>query len=409
MKIIWLLGALLMLPASAWAQPELVLVPTNGLPFPVVAPAEVEALATNLPFALHLYEVTLADALDELQKQSGLPLNFGSDRKSPPLNMELSIDLETRSFNEALEAILDEANVSAYLRRFGSYKPWELVFGESEEYEGTLASRQGLFGFRLIGLGSTASKSVDFRNGKATPLKQDARLKIEMALTPELRLPLLGAPQLRVTRAEDETGRSLVLPQRDKPTSGLYYSEEGWGKERATLLLDAPATGARRLAVLEGVAVYVAVAKREKWEIADLLSAPEWTREFSNGEQVFRVTFRAALLTDRSLSFSAEVTEASSTGDAEPDDVFHPLLESDQIFAALRIEDTNGALQRRHSSSSIGQGATTTQTAFFSATASFDGNKPGLPLTTPLKLSFDAPLKLVQTEVPFSFKNLPLP
>ena len=295
------------------------------------------------------------------------------------------------------------------LQRFDPRLPWKVVFDDQENYENAPLSKAGLFEFRLIGLDVKRSSTLNFLGATRPTRGREEATKLTLTLLPDVRLPLLGSPQLRITRAEDDLGREIAFETNAKMGSDAFYGEESWGKERAVLQLALPASDARKLAHLEGVAVYVAVVKREKWEIPDLLAKKTWTRDFTSGQQLFHATIKAAPLAPNSVSFEINVTQSNSTDEADPDEIFAPLLSTDQIFAALRIEDANGALQSRGFRASIGQGNTTANTTFISASASLDGANPGQPLALPLKLIFDAPVELVQTQVPFAFENVPLP
>ena len=103
-----LFAALLIGAAPVGAQPDPNLKPNNGLLFPLVAPEKVEDLVPLEPISLHLREVSLGAALRELQVQSGVELDLNVEADRQKLAKTLSVDIQTRSFNEAFAAVADE-------------------------------------------------------------------------------------------------------------------------------------------------------------------------------------------------------------------------------------------------------------------------------------------------------------
>lgn len=406
MKIRFLLGALLVCAAPAWAQPDPK--PANGLPFPLVSPAEAQRLAMAGPIRLNLRNVTLRAALDELQKQSGVALDYSRGAPTETLDKILSVFIETPSLRRAFLEIMDEAGVKASLQLYGYdiNQPWRIAFGQTEREQGVFQTGDELFAARLQSLSATLSKTVDLNDINAPRRREENWLNVNLKLLPDPRLPLVGLPQALVKRAEDDQGRSL-LAKEDAPRINGYsfYSNGGWRQSQTALRLRPPESDAKTLAHLEGAIVYALVTRREKWEVPDLLAAKEWSRAFEGDDGKFEMTIKPALETGATLILQIEVNGAKTEA---REGVTHPLLAAAAVAGAIQIRDAGGTLFRSGgSSSSQGNGKMTARLRY-SPVNSSPGDKGKAP-TMPLKLVFDAPLDVVQTQVPFSFEDVPLP
>ena len=416
MKIPIYLAATLVCAAPVWAQPDPIVKPVNGLPFRLVSPADAEKLAALKPIKLKLDNVTVAWALEELQLQSGIELDLENLQYSKKtLAKKVSLNIETRSFNRAFDEIMDEAGLKATLQRYDQNRPFRVDFnrggGGGEEVKQGLISSQNLFSARLLTLNTTFSKTIDLSDAKAPARTERNNLTAYLALSPDLSLPRIGAARARLTRAEDETGASLLVAtdenNRRFSAYGFYSNNEG--RSTANLMMRPPAPDSKTLRRLEGVVVYALVAKTEKWEVPDLLSQPEWTHEFKNGEQTFFASVKATPVKGNAggVALTIEITSNQTTNNEE---VAPPLLAVAPVLAALKVQDANGATLRGNNGYDSGgnNGKLKFTTTFYQSGAEYEGNR-AKELATPLKMIFDAPVDVVQTEAPFSFENVPLP
>ncbi len=416
MKTRILFAAALVCAAPVWAQPDPIIKPVNGLPFPLVTFAEAERLAILQPIVLRFKSVTVAQALEELQKQSGIELdleNVSYSKKT--LAKTIALDVETRSFNQAFDAIMGAAELTALLQRNGDERPLRVEFnrGRSERGEAEAPqSVQGLFALRLSRLNTTFSKTLDITDVRAPARTERNTLTASITLNPDPRLPLIGTARPRLTRAEDDQGRSLLAEEKEGERFSAYsFYSQGNSQRQTSLTLRPPAPDAKTLSHLEGVVVYALVTKSEKWEIPDLLSKEQWTREFISGLHQLTATIGAAPAPGKvegRIAVSVEVTSNLQVDDGE---VPPPLLSAKPLLGALKIEDANGNILRNsgyNSSGSAGSGKVkVSTTAYLGDEYGYGSNKK--PLALPLKLTFEAPLEVAQTEAPFSFENIVLP
>ena len=421
MKTRFLLAALVLSAAPLWAQPDPTIEPPNGLPFPLISPAQAEKLALVKPIKMRLDNVTVAWALEVLQQQSGIELDMENINYSKnTLAKKLSIDIETPSFNRAFDEIMDEAGLKANLQRYDSNRPYRVNFNgryNNEEGEGAPVSSAGLFGVKLSRLNTTLSKTVDLRIFGSPQRSERNNLSAYILVQPDPRLPVVGAPRPRLTRAEDEQGRSLLVPEdKDNKRNNRrndVYSFYSTGQQQATLTLLPPAPDAKKFSHLEGVVVYTLVTKKETWEVPDLLSAPQWTRQFKSGDQTYDMTVKATPAKGKPENRVALTVEISSNQRFKSDEIPPPMLAASPVMAALRIRDAKGNELRNNSGYGSARAGTdgklTVNATFYPSNAYYQNNEDTKTLALPLKMTFEAPLEAAQTEAPFSFENVPLP
>ena len=410
MKTQFLLSALLGFAVATSAQPAPKLV--NGLPFPLVKPEYAAKLVANRPIILELNEVSLREAIEELGRQSGVELDVYPNNMVQKLVQPISLHTKTFSFDEALDAILDEAGVKKSRILFNTYNnTHQLILGEQDESVGTPKSEMGIFQTRLLSLENPSGKVVRFGvfNGESIQNRDfTSGLMVTLKQMPDMRLPVIGVSDPRLTRAEDDKGRSLLpAPQPgDNLNNYQFYTAVNRRLAHSDIKLKNPAPGAKKLAHLEGTMIYGLATKFEKWEVPDLLAAPQWSHHFTVDNQQFPVTLDATLRTASSVEVIVKVRSAR---DFDRNRIPNPLMNPSQLLSYIRIEDTNGVVLRNRGFRSKRKGNDLTASSTFYPIAEPVNNARPAPLALPLKLTFDAPVELVQTEIPFSFQDVPIP
>ena len=421
--------------APALAQPD-----TNGarftqlvndLPYPLVTPEEAVKRIAGKPIALKLRDVTLVQALQELQKQSGAKIDTAWNANSAEMKKKLSLDLETTSFNRALHEILDEAGVKARLQQLGGL--WRLEVGSSDDNRNARQSGLDPLSIRLIKVNNTLSKTVDLSEPDQPQNSDDNALTLFFDTPPDPLLEL-APPRLRITRAEDEQGRALTL---DKMEDRQRFMAPGVNpylfRQPLTIRLSQPAADARKLAHLEGVAIYVVPSAREFWEVPDALNAKDVEHEFISNDQTFRAVLQSVTQQGDGVEVKLKITAAPEADLVRLGDprIPPPLLSLRNVPSAMSLEDANGNILRPSSSNineSSSDGITLVTAQFRQYTVPTrvvfrdgtvvrgnDGTAMRFriasknPLAPPFKFIFDAPKDFVQTEVPFSFSDVPLP
>ena len=389
------------------AQPDVPFKPINGLPFALVTPEQAEKLADLKPIKLDLNDVTLRAALEELGKQSGVEFDFARDAPAETLDKTLSIHLETRSFDQAFAEIIGEAGAQASLRPNDDNRSWIVAWGQTDTSKESLQSQTGLFAVRLMRLGTTLSKTLTLASAEGDRRDEQNYLAVFVNLSSDKRLPLVGVPRTFAKRADDEAGRSLIAPREDPLRNysaySFYNGNSAYERMRGSMLLRAPEKDAKTLAHLEGIVVYALVSKTETWEVPDLLSQPEWKHSFKSGDQNFAMTIKPTLKAEKNLTLAIEVSANLPLVEGQ---VGPPLLASTEVIKAMKIVDANGLTLRSNGYGGGGGQKLTMTTTFYPSNRNYGEDKT---LALPLKFVFDAPVEIVQTQVPFSFESVPLP
>ena len=414
MKTPILLSALLACAVAASAQPaDTPAKLANDLPFPLVAPDKAEQLALTSPLVFDFDNVTLGAALDELQKQSGVRFGTSQANNNKELDSKLSAQINTLSFNDAFRQIVEAAGLKATLQDWGNGN-LQMLVSDAEDAGQPQKSGAGLFEIDLTSLDTNFTKSVDLSNFEAPQRSENRSLSATLTLQSDRRLPIIGTPQVRLTRAEDEQGRSLV-PQLDENEIAQnrvnrynFYGNASYQQQNANVELGTPAPNAKTLANLEGVVVYAVVSKTEKWEVPDLLAAPEWTHSFTSPDGTVALKIAATPNDDETGGLKVKIEATSSNDDQTYERVTYPLEQTDPLLAAIRIEDANGVVYHNQGYNATGGQTTKISTTFLPENdAPEEGARP--QPKGPFKFVMNAPVEVVQTEVPFAFKDVPLP
>lgn len=423
MKTPILLSVLFACAVAASAQPadtapKLV----NDLPFPLLAPVKAQQLAVPGPIVIELKDATLGAALDKLKQQSGVGFRNFAGNSEEQLNTKLSVAINTLSFDEAFAQIFAAANLKAILQDWSGDGALQLVIGNDEAERQPRKSGAGLFGIAMANVYTNFSKSVDLTNFDAPQRAENGSLNVNLALQSDRRLPIVGKPQTRITRAEDDQGRSLV-PQLDENQRAQnrvnrysFYGNSSWEQKYAQISLNSPASDAKMLSHLEGFVIYAVVTKTEKWEVPDLLSQPSWTHTFTSAAGTVAVKIAATSNADDEegglkVKIEATTPNTDARGEGEMfDRVGYPLSQAWPLSAAMRIEDGNGKIYRSSGfdSSTSNEQTTKVSTTFLPDTYSEEEGAKA-QLQGPFRLIMNAPVEVVQTEVPFAFENVPLP
>ena len=213
-------------------------------------------------------------------------------------------------------------------------------------------------------------------------------------------------PRFRLTRAEDEQGNSLIFQQ---PAPFPFDFETS---RSVIIFLKPPAQATKKVAHLEGVALVVVPLGRETLEIPDISAAKGVAHSVGRGENAVTLTVQEIERTDKSLFVRFKVLARTPQKQGAG---LNPYLSAKFLAASLKLKNAEGRLLSAQSSTNNGNDGELTLgikfTPEFFPRPGQDWNLwTDLPYPTgPLSLLLDAPSEFVQTQVPFSFSDLPLP
>lgn len=411
---IFLFPTLLACGVAALAQPpdpvqraEPIVKREYVLEAPVVSSAQAQKLALPDDIQIHLRDVTLLQALQELEKQSGLPLDL-SNLAREKLDAKISIDIDTPAVTRALDAIAEEANLRLAFEHGTTYDSWHV-----REKQGKAAPRfapnfvDGLFATRLLKVDVTLFKQLDLDAPEPARTQND-NLNLTLELMPDPGLPIGGLPVLRVTKAEDDKGRSLLntarAPEKLEYDAGF---QDVWGKKTATLQLLPPENDARSIAHLEGEALYLIAVKRARWEVPSLLENNPQTTDFKIGDAPVKATLSDARIEGENVRLRLELVLPQGTSWQKFSGNVYSVY---GVLNWMTLEDANGTrLIARGGGGNSNGGNSFSSSANFVVPPALQGQKEKPKLTLPLRFIFAPPTDWVQAGAKFKFDDVPLP
>ena len=370
---------------------------------PLVSIAQAQKLALPDDIQIHLRDVTLRAALQELERQSGLPFDL-SDLPADKLEAKLSIDIDTPAVMRALDAIADEANFKLKLDHGPSYDRWHVRENQGTPTRYTPDFVDGSFAARLLKVDVSLFKSLDLDNPEPAR-EQNDHLNLTMKLTADPGWPIGGLPVLRATRADDEKGRSLLAAEGDKTPDDNSGFQDIWsGGAYSTLQLLPPAADARRIAHLEGESLYYVALKRALWEVPDLLADKAPTYTFKIGETPATATISNARIENERARFELKMSLPQGLSWQDFSGNLYSLY---GVVKWMKMEDADGTQLVANGDGGGGYANEVSSYVTFSLPPAASEQEPKLQL--PLKFTFSPPTDWVRAAANFEFNDVPLP
>ncbi len=380
-------------------------------PYTRVTPQDAALLIKSQSIKLHVHDVTVKEALEEVQRQTGLLID--TDKSYKTLDKKVSLNIETSSFKAATDAIFKAAGAPVFLHRGGWDAVWELEADyDPEKKVNAPVSEESPFQVRLQSLSSDQSATIEL--GNPTPRAQFGTLDAQLSIAPTPQISIFREPLLEITRAQDDQGRSL------RPEA--YYSINA--DLSCRVRFGSLSKDACRIAHLDGKVTYVLTSRREMWEVPDVLNAKGVFHDFQiNGSSV-RASLGESQKTFEGVEIGiniATITPAKQTVNTPTPlgvAVNAPVWQFVNIADLIQVLDAQGHPLRKALFTGVNDGNHLEGALHFFLTPKFvtpPQNGQPLPqrampnLAEPLKLTLESPSDLIQTEVPFSFSDIPLP
>jgi hypothetical protein len=359
-----------------------------------LAPTRVTLNVTNQP---------VGDVIKELARQSGYEIKLWPSGNFNEEGRVITLNLKDVTFWEALERVCELGGLTQEGWHGPDQAPINLRFGDSYP---NIAAYNGPF--RVIARGFRMDKTIEFSGGPRHagngPIRQYANLQITLGISSEPRLPLVGAGQPIFTEAVDETGQSL-LPE-SQPHSSSFVSYGGYRMPMHIVTGNLrPAAGTRVKLIKGTIPVTVVYATKPKITIERIQTVKDKTfKEGNTTLTIDEVTENGAQLVLR-----LTITEAVPQGARN-----FLLYDSNALAQRLVLTDAQGNEYRTHYPNSMSSNGTTIQ-----ATFTYNLNNPngkgfqpppagGAKKVGPLTLTY-IEWSTMTHEVPFEFRDLPLP
>jgi hypothetical protein len=223
-----------------------------------VEKTHIEAFTRPSQITLH-GKMKLSEAIASIERQSGNTLIDARERfGQEPINLEFTLDVEKATFWEALDKLLDVADLTVYPY---SDSPGQLLIMNANPGDEPRSGRGAYAGlFRLEA--KTLEATRDLRNERGNSL----RIATDILWEPRLR-PIVIEMPLAELKAIDDTGAE---------TPGLSEGKEEYGVETTnsalelSLQLALPKRSVSKIASLKGTFTALVPGRVEKFEFADL-------------------------------------------------------------------------------------------------------------------------------------------
>jgi hypothetical protein len=374
---------------SIQAQPPVA--PQTQAEIPLITVEQlVETLGKPLKVSLKLENADAKTVLDQFSRQTGLAISTRFLAHRPrEAEKPVTLDLKDVSFQQALKAVAEATNVR--FENFGNTNKVDVfpatTTGNAPEAP-LSSSALGETRVSQIGYFHTRTLSFDQRVGD----RPTERLTVSLKSTLDPRIKVLGGFGSKVDEAVDDKGRSLLpVPLRMHPPT----MHSSGGIHHTVSIELQPLAQAQRIARLKGSFRLRIVAEQIEWEITDLWGDKPATKEVP-GLTGTILTVEPLKRTTYGYELVLKTAPRQVGGN-------HNTHITDSIFRSVRLLDDKGQELSSGGGSGGGDGREFRATMYFQAPQGEDG--PG----EPVKLVWTLPTQLRDVDIPFEFKNLPLP
>jgi hypothetical protein len=342
--------------------------------------------------SLHVTNKTSREILREIRKQTGYKITIWPDTPVSGEKTVYNFNFDQLTFWEALDKLSDTTGLvlqQSYgddsLRLFyqDSYVPFACCSGP----------------FRIVATGFNYNRSNNFgqlpRNPSPPGQQAFESLQINVMIAVEPKLPILRVGAVKILAAEDEEGRSMVPLVTGDPNDfgGIRHYYGGYYRnyiQQTQANLIWPAKSSKMVRSLKGVIPVTLLADQKATLVTDkVLSAKG--KEFKAGPATFRVEDVTA---PPGNQIKIHVTE-------ETRDNANDYSQIQSLQQRLEIQDEKGAKLNFFYNSINWQGPSSAQFTI--------GFQPTAPNTGPPARLVYYNWVLMEHEVPFDFKDLPLP
>ena len=341
------------------------------------------------PITLHLKDAPPKQAIEAIAQQAKVELAVWPDWVWKQAQGTITVDADREPFWVVLNQVCDQAGLS--VQTHGGSSKITIQTGRNN-WSRKPRDLQGCF----IITADHASRNhhVDF--SAPENISSSFSLNIGVLVDPKLRI-LRAAYSPDVVTAKDENGNSLV------GGAGLMRGEDyraaSWGAtwrwDFAVPLVHTPQTG-KKIAVLKGALRFMVQEKSDLWEIPNIAAAKNLERTIPIGKYIVQELKKNG----------KENYELKISIEHDRNIVTHQNLLTDwsSLQSSIRLLDAEGRAYQNSGGGGGGDDGKLQYTINFFA-RNDGGQQPG----DPVKLIWEIPTATKEMEVPFEFRDLPIP
>ncbi len=343
---------------------------------------------SGTPITLDLQDVDAADAFDALFAQAKgeygtQPANLLADKDNVA---PVTLKYDKAQFWTVLQDLCKQTGLSLYNSGDGT----RMMFSTQNDKDWLTRPSVVANGFLIQASNVNRSWNVNL----ARPADGTETLQVQFFAYPEPSLRVIRSSyQLKLDEATDDDGNSLIPPQ----NMGDGYSSGRQAVWQFQAPLNSKAATGNKIAKLSGKAKFGVMTEMARLEVPDIANVKDFTKNLGSMSVTIKgLTKRAGNPTNETYELPITLTRKGGDNDM-----------INMGPQGLSLHDAKGReLSSQGWSGGGGGGGNYTYTMQFGRYArGSDENRPGAPD----KLVWDVPTKIADVQIPFEFKDLPLP
>jgi hypothetical protein len=344
---------------------------------------------------IHLKDASTQDVLNALSKQSGVSLRLLFVDENIPAP-KYTIDIEKQPFWQAFLEVCRQLQLAPQLA--GDPNTQDLLPGNPDDSVGALVSLHPMITLTAREMRHEHIFSLKGSNDGLQTQQETHSIYFNgwVLVDPKIQVAPNTTVSVDVTAAVDDKGQEL---SHEQAGASFVQSPDLWDLQ---INLDSRPEGGKKLASLKGVMKAFIVAKSEKWEVTDLANAGPVTKTIKTpqGNETYRLVDLAK--NGQQYEVTIGVTRPAQPAPAPEEDInVQQLRMARQDLGSLaRLLDAQGRTIPYLNAKVDGEATTLT----FGAQADAP-NAPGAPT----RLVLDIPVEFRELQIPFEFKDVPLP
>jgi hypothetical protein len=362
----------------------------------LIASLERAAALTPKRITLHLQKKPIRDVLAEMAKQTGFKIPTSDPSFNTPAGKALySFDFDRTPFWEALDKVCETTGLQQQLNRGND----TLQLSFQDNYE-PFRCYDGAFKVTATGFHFYRNTNLAFvsRNPGNTFNQDSENLQLSLTVAVEPRLPILKLGQVKLLAAEDDQNCSML--------ANFNYENYYWGRryyyggqqrsffQQTSVSMSWPAKSSRTVKRVKGIIPVTLLADQKSTLVTDNLLSSKG-KKFQVGSATFAIDDISNVSSNQQ-----QIKISYMEGDSDNPYDYNRIRSVQQ---RLEIQDASGRKYPSYVRSFFfnGPGSATFQ---MYTQAPPKGSKLG----PPAKLVYQVWVQM-EHEVPFEFKNLPLP
>lgn len=356
----------------------------------LVRKMEYDKLVAPKRVTLHIKDKPLKEAMDAISKQTGYRIDFSTSRAETTY----SFDMDDVPFWQAVDTVGNAGGLTVY----PEYDDEGTIRAYEQDSFNPHVAYSGPFRFLATNINSNRNIQLSGLNRRMNQRNQNEYINLNFQIQSEPKTPILATTFTELISAVDDTGTSLAPPANDPNHShrSSYYSGGYRGYNiYASLNLFRGGKGATVAKSIKGkVGIQMLAGSRPELTVPNPVGLK--SKKFL-GRSV-ELDIESLVENNNQYALSVTVKKLGAQGNE------HDYAWSNNVWQKLELHDEKGQKLRNYGANNQNNTPNVVQMSMTFSRDDRNGKKPGKPV----KLVYNEWITAV-TEVPFEFKDIPLP